>query len=177
MAHPHSSLLQNAATRPCIILFIFMYIYQLCITLFYQDHWLQHLSYVWENLGGKNLVTGVQEGPWGKYTWGGEALVKMRNSRKKGFRQISSLSIWHYKTIFSTLAHDLLFRIQHFRNTLKFVASVMVVGMWRDDKTSSGAHWDLPHQIKSQSTRSTERRANRKSTLSGESPLGILVGW
>ena len=53
------------------------------MTLFYQDHWLQHLSYVWENLGGKNLVTGVQEGTWGKYTWGGEALVKMRNSRKK----------------------------------------------------------------------------------------------
>ena len=63
----------------------YSYIYQLCMTLFYQSHWLQHLSYVWENLGGKNLVTGVQEGPWGKYTWGGEALVKMRNSRKKRF--------------------------------------------------------------------------------------------
>ena len=35
MAHPHSSLLQNAAMRPCIILHI--HIYQLCMTLFYQE--------------------------------------------------------------------------------------------------------------------------------------------
>ena len=117
MAHPHSSLLQNETMHHTF--HILINIYQLCMTLFYQSHWLQHLSYVWENLGGKNLVTGVQEGPWGKYTWGGEALVKMRNSRKKGSRQIfsTSLSIWHYKTIFSTLAQDLLFRV-HLSTTL-----------------------------------------------------------